>query len=76
MRCRDSGESGEENDDTRIEIFRQKGFLEEGMRRLWVRQGWEEEVILVLHFINFTAISGGMVESKDRETCSLVSPLG
>lgn len=76
MRYRDSGESGDKNNDMRVEIFRQRGFLEEGMKILRVRQGWEEEVILLLHFINFTAISGGMVETKDRETCSLVSPLG
>lgn len=76
MRYRDSGESGDKNNDMRVEIFRQRGFLEEGMKILRVRQGWEEEVILLLHFINCTAISGGMVETKDRETCSLVSPLG
>lgn len=36
----------------------------------------EEGVILVLCFINFLAISGGVAESKDKETCSLVIPLG
>lgn len=33
-------------------------------------------VILVLCFINFLAISAGVVESKDKETCSLAIPLG
>ncbi len=43
------------------------------MKILWARKQWEEGVILVLHFINFTAISEDIVE---RETCSLVIPLG
>lgn len=36
----------------------------------------EEGVVLILYFINFLAISGGVAESKDKETCSPVIPLG
>ncbi len=43
------------------------------MKILWAKRRWEEEVILVLHFINFTAISEDIAE---REECSLVIPLG
>lgn len=36
----------------------------------------EEGAVLVLRFINFLVISGGIAESKDKETCSLAISLG
>ena len=45
--------------DTRTEIFRKRGG--------WDDTTGKEEVILVLHFINFTAISEDIAESKARE---------
>lgn len=68
-------QSGKENKrETRETIFR-KGDLCKREESQEAKRGGRG-VILVLCFINFLAISAGVVESKDKETCSLAIPLG